>query len=254
MQQTPFVLHDILILRSSMKRILLSLFAALSVLAPAARAEVALTPQAERAELWVQHYYQDRRPDNFLSAVLALSDDGYFERTGQPDSSIGFFAGVFAQNPAKVNFWLEHMNTLPPKHQRILAAAAWQAGFPMGAQVLDNMAFDASPKIKKEITAYMERGVKPISQVAVNSESSMYLRWGAFMADGDERHVLAVLAALGSGEPNLTASACYVLAENAAKHARVMQICQAQLDKQPAAVREELRAALNSPAVRSNGS
>ena len=72
------------------------------------------------------------------------------------------------------------------------------------------------------------------------------LQWGAFLASGDERHIVNVLAALGSGEPGLASSARFTLAQNAAAHPRVLDICRSQLDKQPAAVRAELKAALNS--------
>lgn len=184
-----------------------------------------------------------------------MSREGVISRPDKTASSIGFFATVFAQNPQNVSSWLSRTASLPEADRRVLAAAAWQAGHPVGAHMLREMSQNSSSEVQQDIAGLLERGAKPIAETPVLSESSMNLHWGAFLADGDDRHVLAVLAAFGSGEHNLSTSARYSLAQNAATHDRVMQICRAQLDKQPEPLREELRAALNSAsAPRSNGS
>jgi hypothetical protein len=53
-----------------------------------------------------------------------------------------------------------------------------------------------------------------------------------------------VLAGLGSDQPGLATSARFSLAQNAVAHPRVLQIVEAQLDRQPNAIRTEIRAAL----------
>jgi hypothetical protein len=72
----------------------------------------------------------------------------------------------------------------------------------------------------------------------------MNLQWGAFLANGDERHIIRVLDAIGSGERALDHAARMSLARSAANHPRVLEICQAQLTRQPAEVQSVLRAAL----------
>jgi hypothetical protein len=82
----------------------------------------------------------------------------------------------------------------------------------------------------------------------------MRLQWGAFLASGDERHIVRILDAIGNGERNLTTVAQMALAEQAAAHPRVAEICRAQLERQPDEVRSVLRAALKdipAPAPRS---
>lgn len=233
---------------------LLAALSAMCVLTPALRSEVTDSAPSSRADRWLQQYYQNPRPDDFLTAVHTMSREGALSRTQNASASIGFFATVFAQNPQKVNFWLSQTATLPEADRRLLAAAAWQAGHPRGARLLRELSQHSSAEIQQEIALLLDRGAKPIKETPVLSESSMNLHWGAFLADGEDAHVLAVLAAFGSGQPNLSSSARYSLAQNAAAHERVMQICRAQLDKQPAQLREELRAALNSAAPQSNGS
>ena len=236
-----------------------ALFAALGALCaltPALRADVSNdSAPSSRADQWLQRYYQNPRPNDFLTAVYTMSRDGVISQKDRTATSIGFYATVFAQNPQNVNYWLAQTATLPEADRRVLAAAAWQAGHPRGAQLLREMSQNSSPEIRQEIAGLLERGATPITETPVLSESSMKLHWGAFLADGDDRHVLAVLAAFGSGEHSLSNSARYSLAQNAATHERVMQICRAQLEKQPEPLREELRSALNNVSTpRSSGS
>jgi len=196
---------------------------------------------------WVANYYQNPRPDEFLPAVYSLSRSGYFESVGQPAIAIGFFTTVFAQNPQNVNFWLSQASNLPESHRRILAAAAWKSGSARGARMMQEMVATTDDKeLQAEIHQLVLNGSEPVANTPVLSASSMNLQWGAFLASGDERHIVNVLAALGSGEPGLASSARFTLAQNAAAHPRVLDICRSQLDKQPAAVRAELKAALNS--------
>jgi len=219
--------------------------ALLAALQSSATAQVVAVSGNSRAEQWLARYYQNPRPDDLLVAVHELSREGYFERADQPATAIGFFATVFAQNPQDINLWLRETADLPEAHRRIIAAAAWQAGSPRGATVLREMAANSSHNVQVQIADLLQRGPSPVAETPVRSESSMNLQWGAFLASGDERHIVAVLAALGSGETQLTTAARYSLAQNAAEHRRVFDICRSQLDKQPAAVRSEIRAALN---------
>ena len=92
-----------------------------------------------------------------------------------------------------------------------------------------------------------------IADTPVRSPASMRLQWGAFLATGDERHIVSILEAFGLNEPTLNSAARMSLARHAAAHPRVMEICRAQLDRQPDEIRGELRAALQAaaPAPRS---
>jgi len=200
------------------------------------------------AEWWLGHYYEYPRPDEFVKNVHRLSRLGYFERDTQPATAIGFFATLFAGNPDRVESWLKLTADLPDKHRRILAAAAWQSGHPRGGELLRAMSANASYALRGFIADLLVRGPFPLAGAPVRSESAMNLQWGAFLASGDERHILSVLAALGSDVPELGTAARYSLAQNAAEHPVVLEVCRTQLSRQPASVQEELRAALNEAA------
>ena len=198
---------------------------------------------------WVTNYYQNPRPDDLLPAVHSLSRSGYFESVGQPAVAIGFFTTVFAQNPQHVNYWLAHTASLPEQHRRILAAAAWKSGSATGARLLREMSSSDNPELREEVRQLLLTGSEPVGNTPVLSASSMNLQWGAFLASGSELHIINVLTALGSGQPGLATSARYALAQNAVAHPRVLEICRAQLDKQPESIRSELKAALNAAAA-----
>jgi hypothetical protein len=233
-----------------MKRILLAATSALLIALSPLRADDSAT-STQRAWQWVSHYYQNPRPDDMVSAIYALSRSDYFETIGQPAIAIGFFSTVFAQNPQKVEFWLRETSALPARHRRILAAAAWLSGNPAGARRMQELSAQEDGELRGELQALLARGSQPVADTPVLSTSSMNLQWGAFLASGDDRHVVNVLAALGSNQPDLASSARFALAQNAAAHPRVLEICREQLDKQPAAVRAELKAALREATTRS---
>jgi hypothetical protein len=233
-----------------MKTLKSSFIAAGLVLAATLQAASVQAPNGQsRAEQWLTHYYENPQPAKLPQFVHELSREGYFDRSANHAMAIGFFATVFAQNPREVNYWLRETADLPDAHRRVLVAAAWQAGSPRGADLLSQMSASADPALQGQVAALVERGPTDLASTPVRSAESMNLQWGAFLAQGDQQPILAVLAALGSGESNLTTAARYSLAQNAAQHRRVFDICRAQLERQPEAIRSEIRAALNEAAA-----
>jgi hypothetical protein len=196
------------------------------------------------AQAWLENYYLNPQPAELGRSVKALSRDGYFERPGNTAIAIGFLATVFAKSPERVDAWLLELNGLPLEHHRLIAAALWQAGHPMGAELLRTLA--QTSVIRDDIERLASQPSVAILDTPVLSPSSMNLQWGAFLASGNERHIIAVLDAMGNNQPALTAAARTALAQNAANHPRVMEICRAQLSREPEEVRSVIRAALNS--------
>ena len=200
---------------------------------------------------WVNQYYKNPQPDLLVKRAYILSDMGYFEQEGQPAQAIGFFAALFAQHPEKVDGWIASFRGLPVKHQRLMAAAAWLAGQPRGESRLRELSTSTE---LAELTALVSQKSAGLAQTPVLSQSSMYMQWGAYLATGKETHIIAILTAVGDKTPGLADSARLSLAMNAAQDDRVLQICQAQLDKQPKEVQEMLRAAINEAATKSPAS
>src|SRR4051812_16069130 len=194
------------------------------------------------AQAWLETYYLNPQPDALVANVRALSREGFFEMPGNAAIGIGFLASVIANNPDRVDGWLTDFATLPANHQRLVIAALWQAGHPAGADLMRKAGIAES--IRAEVLRLADTPAQLIADTPVRSPSSMNLQWGAFLATGEERYVVRILDALGSGERLLDSSARISVAQHAAAHPRVLEICQAQLDRQPEEVRGVLRAAL----------
>jgi hypothetical protein len=220
-----------------MKTLKLIIVASLT-LATSLAARDEITPQA-----WLETYYLHQSPAQLGRAVVGLSRSGYFERPGHTAIAIGFLSTVFAKNPEKVDRWLLEFNGLPLSHHRLIASALWQAGHPMGGELLRNLGQYSS--VRAEIMTLANQRAAAIADTPVLSPSSMNLQWGAFLASGNEQHITNILDGIGTDRPALTSAARYALAQNAAAHPRVMEICRAQLDKAPNEARSVLRAALN---------
>ena len=205
---------------------------------------LAIAAPARDYSQWMSHYYETPQPDQIVSAVYSLSQEGYFDTAEHRASSIGFFASVFAKNPDRVDGWMADFRNLPTADQRLMAAALWYSGLPGGGDRLRKLARSSSPAIRTEIEQLASQKPVSLRDTPVLSESSLNLQWGAFLATGDSQHIVNVLAALGSREPGLSNRARYALAHNAAAHRRVYEICQTQLARQPEAVRDQLHAVL----------
>jgi hypothetical protein len=202
----------------------------------AARAEIS-------APAWLETYYLNPQPDALVRQVNALSREGYFEKTGNTALGIGFLATVFAANPDRVESWLADFHqTLPARHQRLVVAALWQSGNPLGATLL--RAAETPAALRDAVERLANTPAQLVSDTPVLSPSSMNLQWGAFLASGQDRYVVRILDGLGSGERTLNSAARVAIAQHAAAHPRVLEICQNQLDRQPEEVRSVLRAAL----------
>jgi hypothetical protein len=201
---------------------------------------------ASSAQALLEGYYLQPQPAAVPRIVRALCAEGDLDQPGQAAVAIGFLGTLFAQHPERVDAWLLELNGLPMAGHRLIAAALWQAGNPLGGEMLQNLG-EFSP-VRAEVRRLAATSSQPVAVTPVLSSSSMNLQWGAFLATGDERYIVNVLAALGSDRPSLDSAARYALAREAAAHPRVFEICQAQLSKQPAETQAVLRAALNDAA------
>jgi hypothetical protein len=191
---------------------------------------------------WMESYYQRPAPDAFVQAVCSLNQDGYFNEPGQQATAYGFFSTVFQQYPKKVDSWLRATRFLPMPVRRTLAIAAWSAGDPAGPRQVRETFSMYNYSVRTQVDRILATGPLSADKTPVDSIGSMNLRWGAFLASGDEKHIITVLEALGSNEPGLATSARYALAQDAASNPRVLEICREQLDRQPHAISEEIRA------------
>jgi hypothetical protein len=213
------------------------LVAGLSLAPPfAARAEIS-------AQARLETFYLDPQPAAVPALIKELSRQGYFEKPGHVAVAIGFLGTVFAQNSDKVDQWLLELGRLPLSHHRLIASALWQAGNPLGREMMRAMGLGSS--VPEQIAELADVPSLPVADTPVLSASSMNLQWGAFLATGDSRYIKNVLAAIGTGQGALDQTVCYALAADAAAHPLVLEICRTELRKQPTEVQSVLSAAID---------
>jgi hypothetical protein len=196
------------------------------------------------APAWLETYYLDPQPNDLPPRIRELSTGGYFDAPGHAAIAIGFIGTIFAAHPDRVDGWLRQLDGLPLKTNRLLAAALWQAGHELGPDSLRILA-QGSP-IRAAVERVANTPPQAIADTPVHSASSMNLRWGAFLASGDAQHVIAILDSIGLNDPGLTTAATVALAQDATDHPRVLEICRAQLEREPEPIRAEMRAALDA--------
>lgn len=201
------------------------------------------------AQNWLESYYLNPRPAELSRSVRELSRSGWLDQNGHTALTIGFLGSVFAQNPQRVDGWVKDLADLPRAHRSLVASAVWQSGHPSGATLLRELS--ANSPMRGEIEKLVAQPNTTVINTPVLSPSSMNLQWGAFLASGNERHVVAILDAMGADRPGLDIAARQSLAVNAVAHPRVMEICRVQLDRQPESVRAEIRAALKAAGSKS---
>jgi hypothetical protein len=233
-------LHPVPVMRS-LHRLFLGSSLAVALLASSASLQAAPSSSAEQ---WLNDYYKNPAPQQFSGAIQELSDSGYFEQPGHVPLAIGFIASVFAQNPNRVNEWMDMSSTLPEAHQRLMAAALWYSGNPRGADYIRAASRESRPGLRQELRSAIASNAE-LRAAQVRSSSSMNLQWGVFLATGDKAPVQNILAALGSGsQSELGQNVRWSLAQNAAQHPRVIAICRDELSRQPNAAKETLRAVI----------
>ena len=195
------------------------------------------------APAWLETYYLNPEPAALAPRLHALSREGFFERPGHTALAIGFIATLFAQHPARIEGWLRECGDLPPAHQRLLAAALWQAGHDAAADVLRLMSLD-SP-VRNEVLRLADIPAQLIVDTPVRSASSLHLQWGAFLATGSERHVQRILDAIVAEAPQLELAARLAFARDVAVHPRAREICRERIVRESPENRPPLEAVLS---------
>jgi hypothetical protein len=216
---------------------------AASIVLAVASFQTASAETAGRWEQWLNTYYQHPQSEKIVQAAYGLSQEDYFSQPGGTATAIGFFATVFAQNPGKVDAWFNEFRHFPLSDQRVLASALWYSGNPKGEALLRQLSRDVDAENRGNIERLLSTPAVAVVDSPVRSDQSVNLQWGAFLATGEARPVSNILAAIGRGQVGETARLS--LAFNAAQHDRVLEICRAELDKQPNEVRSVLRAVIN---------
>jgi hypothetical protein len=200
---------------------------------------------------FVTHYYQHPEPDrvvpslHYLARDLGVPSDESSARAGL----FAFYAAILKQDSSPNLASVPGLADLQDESPEFLWQVLWFAGTPASRALLESV---APPRTSARWERWdQQRQVPSRDPLALPPQDTGALEifWGSFFATGDPRYVervISVLALAGvehdAGKIRIGASAEASLLTNARQHPKVLEICKAQLPKQPRAVRKMLAA------------
>ncbi len=202
---------------------------------------------------WLHRYASQPAPDYFVPAVFELSRTDYFNMPNRVLIGLGFFSSLFRQNPDYIDSWLYYSRMLPEQERRLIISALWMAGHPKGEEYLRLYADrivgpDTAAKLEKLLAEDTSSSPRP--QVA--GLATLYVRWGEYLASGDEELLYPILEALAN-DSEVSARDRWWLACTAAQHERVLALCEEEAATAPPALRDAMQLVVKARSGRSLG-
>ena len=111
-----------------------------------------------------------------------------------------------------------------------MISALWYAGHPKGEEMLR---YYADQIVGPELKAHLEKtlvGDRALDDPQIYSRRGLYLKWGVFLATGDESVLRVILTSLSELE-ELNTQDRWWLACAAATHERVLALCQSEVSE-----------------------
>lgn len=198
-----------------------------------------------RGRAWLNHYYENPDPEQFVASLFDLSRNHYFALPGHAMVGVGFVASVFRQNPERVDEWLLYCRPLPERERRLIISALWYAGYPKGEAYLQLYAEGSERPRTREILERVLASTPSFDRLAIESQSALYLSWGKFLATGDQALLERIFAAIPT-VPRLTLRDRWWFACTLAERPDVIEWCRAELPSQPVEVQETMELVLSA--------
>lgn len=235
-------------------RILITLFSAMLVLAPAlardgARKEAPLEfRKSEHVLKWINEYRRSPEPDRLPEVVRTMGNLGLYRDLDQAGVYIGFIGGVLGSNPDRAELLVSRSFPMPPEDQVVLIRAIAYSGLPDWKNLLQKF-IERMPARMVLIRKYLYGDGKTLAELPVDEGAYVIdALWGYFYATGYHEPIQRIVSALAlSTEKNdvekLTIGSMvkWTLATNASREKDLLDILTAEMNTQPAEVRKPLR-------------
>ncbi len=196
---------------------------------------------------WMTHHYRNPEPDRFVEAVRLMARSGMLdsERTKAP--AFGFIAGIVRKHPDRLAAWAKQLADLNDVQMGVVVLGIWYADVPASKKTVSEI-LAARSGLAENLSLLSEGSPMPITKIPLEQGAwTLDANWGAFLASGDSEPVVRIMSALPwinvKGDVNKLATAGaarWSLTSNAVQHARVFDICESEIAKQPPEVAAEL--------------
>lgn len=175
---------------------------------------------------WLQNYSSQPDPDRFVAAIFELSRTDYFDMPNRVLVGLGFFSRLFRDNPDYVDNWLLYTRRLPEQERRLIFSALWMSGHPKGEDYLRIYADQfVGPQTAAKLEKVLARDSAAREQPRRSGMSTLYVKWGEYLASGDEQLLADILEAL-SNDPDVSPQDRWWLACTAAEHDAALAWCE----------------------------
>lgn len=210
-------------------------------------AEVKFNSQAEFNN-WFSNYYQHPAVEKIVPAICYIDEHNMLDKN-HISPIFGFLAGVFKEEPTKVDQIVAELNELDDDSYLVVILGVWYASIPDSKDRVYAM-LEGRPKLKEKLRLFYKGEAPDIVEIPLEQGPWVLdALWGNFMATGDKEPVVRIMQALpwldlkdGNIKLNVIAGAArWSLTSNAIQHKRVMEICEQELSKQPLEVQTHLK-------------
>lgn len=192
---------------------------------------------------WLTYYYLQPEPERFSEVLAMMSGLGMLDEAAAQPLIAGFMSGVFQRNPERLGVWLAQARDYPTDQYSLFLLGVWHAEMKDSQSLVMN-AVDRDERLERNLGFLAGMEAPLLTEIPLDKGHwVLNLLWGRFMATGDEQPIVRIMQALPwiehYSKPALMSigrAAYWSLAANAARHPRVMAICEDQLPRQPAAI------------------
>lgn len=215
-------------------------------LAPALFLSATVLPSLEAAEEapakdWLEFYYENPRPDQFVSQMKDWADEGTLDNESARPALIAFISQIIRQNEGALQGWYQELTGLSPGQRQVLHTAMLFSRTTEADRIMHE-AFGERYEEQKQIT-------QKILEMPLDKEATLDMLWGYFYATGSESAIRRMVVAFSFKDvtdhpPGVTVPDGYVplykelpefvaaaLIANAQRHPRLVKILRAIYEK-----------------------
>jgi hypothetical protein len=196
---------------------------------------------------WVYGYAEHKDADSVVTAIRSLKNWSGIDEAEIMSFMVGFWGGVFAAHPDKVEGWLAALKDLPyPGPKQLLWSAAQLSRIAGWRDIItrDAKQYDIEARyFVSRMTGMKDEELDLYSQ-KIDYPMMGDMFWGWYFATGDKQYVQKIISTLALGKDDkegVVEASCRYLTAYASKYPAVMVICEEELGVQPDPVKARLR-------------
>lgn len=197
---------------------------------------------------WMMFYYQKPEPERVPEAMEYMSESALLDNENALAPTFGFLAGVFHDNPQRLDGWIKQLDSLKEPHLGVVMLGLWYANLPDSKKRVYAFLED-HPGLKQQFGYLYKGSPMPVEEIPLERGPWVLdALWGNFMATGNKAPVQRIMTTLPwidvKGDVNrllIGGAARWSLTSNAKQHERVMQFCEEDVRTQSKEVSAKLR-------------